>query len=190
VQALLLLAFPVAVTTTLFATDVVRVFVGEREASAFVGASDAALMILIWFLPLSYVNGVTQFALVALDRQGWITRAFALTVAFNLAGNLALIPIGGIYAASAMTVLSEIVLLAATVPILRREGALLPLARLAWRPAVAALLMGIAVLVLRVVDVRLAVVVAVPAYLALLRALGGLGPVEIGLLRRAISPLS
>jgi len=106
-QVLLIAAFPITVATTILATDLVYFVVGGRAASSFVGASDVALAILIWFLPLSYLNGLTQYALIALNRQGWITRSFMVMAVFNAAGNLLLIPHFGMYAASVLTVLSE-----------------------------------------------------------------------------------
>ncbi len=93
----LLAAFPITVGTTVLASDLVRFFAG---AEGYLGISDPVLAILIWFLPLSYVNGLTQYIMIALDRQAAITRSFLIMAAFNLVANLLLIPLYGIYAAS------------------------------------------------------------------------------------------
>ena len=70
-----------------------------------------ALQILVWFLPWSFVNSVTQYVLIAVNQQRFLTLAFVIGVAFNVAANLILIPPFGYVAAAAVTVASEIVLL-------------------------------------------------------------------------------
>ncbi len=185
-QVLLLAAFPIAVGTTVLASDLVRLFVGQQDAPMFLQVSDRALAILIWFLPLSYVNGLTQYVLIALNRQSAITRAFAAMSLFNLVANLLLIPLYGIYAASTLTILSEVILYLMFLPLLRREQAQQPLFALAWRPAVAALVMGAAMLAITRVSWLAAAVVAPPVYLAALWILGAFGAEERALVRRVL----
>jgi O-antigen/teichoic acid export membrane protein len=187
-QVLLLVAFPIAVATTVLSTDLVTLFSGAKAAD-YIGVSDHALEILIWFLPLSYVNGLTQYVMIALDRQATITRSFALMLGFNFVANLALIsafPSAGIYVASAVSVLSEVVLYGAFLPLLRQEGAAPPLLALAWRPAAAALLMGAAMLAADRVGPLAAAAVAPVVYGAALWALGTFGAEERALVRRVL----
>ncbi len=89
---------------------------------------DAAntLRILIWYLPLSYITGVLQYALLAVQQQKSITVAFAVATVVNITGNLLLIPTYGAFAAAAVTVLTEVALMAAIWPTLRRAGLALP----------------------------------------------------------------
>lgn len=175
-----LLAWPVAVGVTLLAPLLIQMIGGE----AFLPGAALALAILIWYLPLSYANGVTQYVLIALRRQRAITVAFALGAVFNLGLNLLLIPRYSYLAAAAVTVATELVLMAPFLWALHREGALPPLLRLAWRPAVAALLMGAAMYPALAVSPWLAVGVSAPVYLAALWVLGGIGPDERALARR------
>jgi O-antigen/teichoic acid export membrane protein len=194
-QVLLLAAFPISVATTVLSSDLVSLFAGRSSAGEYLGVSDHALQILIWFLPLSYVNGLTQYVMIALNRQTSITRSFGLMAAFNLLANLVLIglfPSSGIYVASIVTVLSEVVLFLAYMPLLRREAAAPPLLLLSWRPAVASLLMGAAMLA---IDARepqspllalVAAVAAPPIYLAALWMLGAFGAEERALMRRVL----
>jgi O-antigen/teichoic acid export membrane protein len=189
-QVLLLAALPICVATTVLAPDLVRLFVGRQELQQYLGVSDLALAILIWFLPLSYVNGLTQYVMIALNRQAAITRSFATMAAFNFLANLLLIPRYGIYAASLLTVLSEVVLYLAFLPLLQRENAVPPLLALAWRPAAAALLMGAAMLAIRPLAASfgwlIAALIAPPVYAAALGLLGALGAEERALVRRVL----
>jgi O-antigen/teichoic acid export membrane protein len=77
----------------------------------FLPDSARALQILVWFLPLSFFNGLTQYVLIALGRQASITRAFALAAGFNVAANLLLVPLFSYVAAAAITIATEVVLL-------------------------------------------------------------------------------
>ncbi len=141
-KVLLLLAFPIAVLTSVWARELI-VLVGGKD---FIAAGSAtALAILIWFLPLSYVNGVTQYLLIALNRQRWITGAFLIASVANIAANWATIPRYGLIAASVITILTEVVLLLCFWGIVRREMGQLPLWEVGWRPAVAAAAMLVSV---------------------------------------------
>ena len=199
-QALLLLAFPIAMGLTVLAPDLVRLF-ARRNAGDYLPVSAHALAILAWFLPLSFANGLLQYALIAVNQQRAITRAFVVGAAFNLLANLAavpwfsrylMLPELSRYAASVITLLSEIVLLLVFLPILRREHMAPPLLALAWRPAVAALPMGAAMLAIHGLDPQApllalaAALAAPPVYLAGLWLLGAFGAEERALMRRVL----
>ena len=132
-QFMLVLAVGGAVCFSVYAAPFIWLLGGDE----FLPHGATALAILIWFLPFSYVNAITQYVLIALDQQKWILIAFALATAFNLAANAALIPLYGYAAAAVTTVLSEIVLLAPFVVVARRQRVALPIAGAAWRPLLA-----------------------------------------------------
>jgi O-antigen/teichoic acid export membrane protein len=187
-QVLLIAAFPIAVAVTVLAPALVALF-GGGHAADYLGVSDPALAILIWFLPLSFVNGLTQYVMIALNRQAAITRSFATMAAFNFVANLVLIaasPAAGIYIASVITIVSEAVLYFTFLPLLRREDAAPPLLALAWRPALAALLMGAAMLAANRIGPIVAAAVAPLVYAAALWALGAFGAEERALVRRVL----
>jgi O-antigen/teichoic acid export membrane protein len=140
-KSLLLLSVPIIALTIWFAPLLITVVTGGK--TGYLPYSAVALQILIFFLPFSFINGVTQYVLIALDMQRLITVAFGLTVAFNIAANLLLVPWLGINGAAIATVLSEIVLLGPFVWWVRRELGALPLLSLAWRPVAAGALVGL-----------------------------------------------
>jgi O-antigen/teichoic acid export membrane protein len=100
-------AFPLAAGIALLSEPIVAL-VGGRE---YLPDAAMALSILIWYLPLSYANGLTQYVLIAAGRQHLLTGAFVAALAFNLVANLALLPRFSYVGAAAVTVLSECVLL-------------------------------------------------------------------------------
>lgn len=176
-SALLLLAFPIAMGLSVLSPQLIMLMTREN-APAYLPISAHVLAILAWFLPLSFVNGLLQYVLIAINQQWLITRAFGVGALFNLVANLLFIPWFGLYAASGITILSEVVLFVVFLPLLRREGLSPPLAALAWRPGLATLAMGGAMLLAGLWGGVAAVAVAAPVYGLMLWLLGAVGPQE------------
>jgi O-antigen/teichoic acid export membrane protein len=190
-RVLLLLAMPLATAMTLLAPELVRFFT-RANADAYLPESAHVLAVTAWFLPLSFVNGLNQYVLIALDRQRSITLAFGIAAAFNFGLNLLAVPLLGLLGASAVTILTECVLYLVFRRALRPEALAPGLLPLAWRPALAALVLAAALLPLKAFGLAAgpALLLAVPlgalAYGAALWALGVLGAEERALVRRVI----
>ena len=138
-KLLLMLSAPIAALTVWFAPLLITAVTGGKEG--YLPDSALALQILIFFLPLSFANGLTQYVLIALDRQRLLTGAFAVTALFNIAANLALVPLMGINGAALATIASEVVLLGPFLYWVRRELGAANIAALALKPAIAGLLL-------------------------------------------------
>lgn len=180
-KLLLIVALPITVVTLFLAPELMGIL-GGRE---FLPGSAIALRILIWFLPFSYVNGVTQYVLIAAGRQRQLTGAFGLTFGFNLVMNLIFTSRFGYPAAAAITVLSELVLLAPFLRAIRRDLGALPPAGAVLRPLAATAVMGLVGLLLWVglpvsplLRPWLAAGGASVAYLLALLATGSIGLTE------------
>lgn len=106
IKFMLMLAWPIVIGTMALAPILIEILGGH----AYLPDSARCLRILIWFLPMSYVNGVTQYVLVAVDKQRSITLAFVIGVIFNLGANAFAVPLYGVIGASAVTVLTEVAL--------------------------------------------------------------------------------
>jgi O-antigen/teichoic acid export membrane protein len=180
---LLTLALPAAVATTALADWLIWLLAGP----AFLPEAATALRVLIWFLPFSYLNGLLQFGLIALDRQRAITGAFAATTLFNLVANLLLVPTYGYLGAAAVTVASEVVLLVPLVLVARRALGSLGLPAVTWRPLVAGAGMVAVVLAANGLGAWPAVLLGGLAYLAVLLALGAWGEEERRLARALLA---
>ena len=126
------------------AKDLIVIFFGEEYAPSVL-----ALQILIGFLPFSFINSITQYILIAVNRQRFLTLAFVIGAAFNLAANLVAIPLFSFYGAAAITILSELILLVPFYYAVRQELGPVPWLDLIWKPAAAASIMALALWPLR-----------------------------------------
>jgi O-antigen/teichoic acid export membrane protein len=137
-KLLLIISLPITVGTFFLAKPIILLFGGPQ----YVPDSVIALQMLIWFLPFSFVNSVTQYVLIAVNQQRFITISFVGATAFNITANLLLIPRYSYSGAALVTVLSEIVLLAPFIYAIWRHVGHAPLLALAARPAVASAIMA------------------------------------------------
>jgi O-antigen/teichoic acid export membrane protein len=183
-RVLLQLAFPLATDIAILAEHVVAV-VGGR---AFLPDAAIALAILIWYLPLSFANGLTQYVLIAAGRQRFLTAAFLAAFIFNVAANLVLIPRFGFVGAALITVASELVLLIPFRWAAERAAPGASLVREARRPIVATLLMAPVVWWLRdALHPLVAVAAGSLVYPISLWAVGGIDADEWSAIRRLLA---
>jgi O-antigen/teichoic acid export membrane protein len=134
VKLLIALALPAAVVFT-FAAVPLTALLGGAE---YLPNGAIALQIMIWSIPLGWINSLTQYALIALNLQQRITRAFIVAVAFNISSNLLLIPSFSFVAAAYTTIASEAVLLLMFGWMVQRAVGGVAWLELAWRPLLAA----------------------------------------------------
>ncbi len=178
-KLLLMVSLPIAVGTTLIAHEIILLFAGPE----YLPQSALALQILIWFLPFSFVNGVTQYLLISINQQKFITFSFLLATIFNLVANLLLIPTMGYQGAAITTVASEWILMIPFWHCVRSHLPPIPIIGLAWRPIAASAIMGLEVWLLRDRSLPLAILLAPPLYGAMLLALRSFDPWEIEMVR-------
>lgn len=143
-RLLVMVALPIAISVTVLATPLIRILGG----AAFLPDSATALTILIWSIPIGFANSVTQYVLIAVGQQRFLTRAFLIGVTFNIAANLLLIPRFGYRGAAVVTILSELSLFLPFYYAVRRHVAPMPWVELTWRQVVAAAGMGLTVIAL------------------------------------------
>jgi O-antigen/teichoic acid export membrane protein len=107
IKIMLLLSLPLAAFTTLLAPIMIGLL-GGRE---FLPNGAIALQIVIWSIPIGWLNSVTNYVLISLGLEKRLTTAFIVGVGFNIGANLIFLPLFGIVAASIITILSELLLL-------------------------------------------------------------------------------
>ena len=133
IKLLFALTLPLAVAFTALAEPLTLILAGPR----YVPQGVIALQLMIWSIPIGWMNSLTQYALIALGLQRIITRAFAFAVCFNIAANLIFIPRYGFQAAAIATIASELALFLPFIWLARRHIPALKVRALLWRPLVA-----------------------------------------------------
>jgi O-antigen/teichoic acid export membrane protein len=133
VQLLLIVALPIAVFATFAATPLVQIVGG----TAFLPDSATVLAIMIWSIPIGFVNSVTQYVLIAVNKQGFLTRAFLIGVTFTGAANLFFVPRYGHIAAAIILIPAETSLFIPFAWAVHRYVAPMPWFHLAGKPLLA-----------------------------------------------------
>jgi O-antigen/teichoic acid export membrane protein len=168
-RLLLLLALPIAAGTPFVARGLILVLGGGE----YLPDSMIALQLLIGFLPLSFVNSVTQYVLIAIDQQRFLTRAFLIGVAFNVAANLVAIPLFSYRGAAVVTIFSELALLLPFYYAVRKHLGPLPWLSLVWQPTLASAVMAAALWFLRDAPWPLLIPAGGAVYVLVLTLIGG-----------------
>jgi O-antigen/teichoic acid export membrane protein len=181
VKLLIILALPAAILFTLLATPLVSVLSG----SAYLPHGAVALQILIWSILFGWINSLTNYVLMALDRQRQVMLASGARVVFAIAANLLFVRTFG-YVASAGIIVSGELLLAVLFYIdLHRHLGSVGWPSLLWRPALAALAMGGAVWAASAIHPALALAIGMVVYPIALLLLRAITPEE----RAMLAPL-
>jgi O-antigen/teichoic acid export membrane protein len=181
VKLLVTLALPIAVMTTFLAQTLIGLLGGAR----YLPEGAIALQLMVWFIPIGWINSLTNYVLIALDLQKPMRWAFLAGVIFNIVANILFIPLYSFKAAAIITVLSELVLQIAFYRLLRKSLGTVPWVPLLWKPVAAAGIMGAAMLILWPLNAIVAVVAAGILYPV---ALIGLRPFSAWELNR-VAPL-
>ena len=137
-KLLVMLALPIAVLSTALAPYMIGLLGGAQ----FLPHGAIALMIMIWSIPFGWINSITNYALIAVNQQRALTRAFIIGLVFNVVANLIFIPLFSYQAAAAVTILSEIVEGSAFYFYVRQHITKVPWLDVLGRPALCAALMG------------------------------------------------
>jgi O-antigen/teichoic acid export membrane protein len=178
-KLMLALSLPLAVGFTVLATPLTLILAGE----SYLPNAAIALTLMIWSIPIGWMNSLTQYALIAVDLQRYITRAFFVAVTFNLIGNIIFVPIYSFYASAIITILSELALLLPFAYLMQRGiGQPVNWFGIIWRPVVATIAMVGLIYLLLPVNMILALLVGSAAYLLVLLLLKPLEAEELAML--------
>lgn len=180
------IAWGIVAITSAVSTSAIRILAGDD----YLPEAATLLRILIWFAPLSFLNGIIQYVLVATEQQRRIVPAFLAAVLGNLVLNAVLVPVYGARASAFATVATEVVILIAFAFVTRAAGLQLVTSSTMTsllKPTLAGV--TAALLALLVVDQRgegVAVLVALSTFVLATIVLRVFGQRELDLFQRAI----
>ncbi|MGQ9625576.1 MAG: oligosaccharide flippase family protein [Anaerolineae bacterium] len=177
-RILLIISLPIAVGTPFIARELILILGGGE----YLPDSMIALQLLIGFLPFSFINSVTQYVLIAINQQRFLTKAFLIGVAFNMAANLLFIPAYSYKAAAVITIFSELALLIPFYYCVRRNLTPIPWLSIFWQPSLASAAMGVFLWLLRDLNFLITVPLAAVVYMAVLILVGTFSSEEMRLI--------
>jgi len=181
-RLLIMIALPVMVFVLFTAEPLIQILGGAQ----YLPDSAIALRLLILSIPIGFANSVTQYVLIAIDQQRFLTKAFAIGVAFNLVANLIFIPKYGYRAAALILIPSELALLIPFSLRVKRHVAPIPWLDILWRPVISALIMAVVAYLLSGVSEFLAAIAGFVAGGGVLVLLGGFRHPDFDLFREAL----
>ncbi len=132
------LLITIAIPLALIGWALSDVLIAILGGSQYLPEGAEILRVMIWYMPMGFINSVTQYVLIALDKQRFLTRAFLVGFGFSLLANLVLIPTVGYMASAYITVVAEIVLFIPFNAGIRRHLAPINWGALLWRHVVSA----------------------------------------------------
>lgn len=178
VKLLTIVALPAAVLVTLLATPLVGLLSGRE----FLPYGAVVLRLLIWSILFGWINSLTNYVLIALNRQRYVLLASGARVIFTVVANLLFVRTFS-YVASAWVIVGGELLLAVLFSAdLRRHLGPVGWGRTLGRPVLAGLAMGATAWALAFFSYPLALLVGVIVYLAASVLLRVLTPEEWALL--------
>jgi len=174
VKLLTMVTLPAAVLVTLLATPLVGLLSGAN----FLPHGAVVLRLLIWSIILGWINSLTNYVLIALNRQRTVLLASGARVAFTIVANLLFVRAFSYVASSWIIIGGELLLVLLFYADLCRHLGPVRWGRTLGRPALAGLAMGAAAWVVATYSPPLALLVSLAVYLAALILLRALTPEE------------
>lgn len=173
-KLLTILALPTAILVTLIASPLVWLLSGPQ----FLPHGALMLRLLVWSIVFGWINSLTNYVLIALNRQRYVVWASAARVILAVAANLLLVPRFG-YTASVWIIIGGELILTVLFQIdLHREIGSVGWSNVAGRPALAALTMGATAWILHTLSRPLALLLSPVVYGLAVVALHVLTPEE------------
>lgn len=180
VKYLIILGLPIAVGTTLIASPIILII----YKSGFY-QSILALQILIWSIPIIFVNYILGTAINSINKQRQMVKSTFIVMALNIILNVYFLPIYGYVAASVITVITELASFLFWFHIMNVNGYRIPVLKILIKPAIASLIMAVFILLVHV-NLIIVIVLATLIYFAALYVLKTFSEDDIGLLKQVI----
>ena len=152
--------------------------------SAF-SQSIAALQILIWAIPLIFVNYILGTAINSINKQRETVKTTFIAMLLNIALNLLLLPRYGLIAACYITILTELTCFMLWFHIMNVHGYKINLFKILYKPIIASLVMGLAIILLHA-NVFLVIILATIVYFGVLYLLKTFSEDDISLIKKVL----
>ena len=134
VKLLVIVAVPLSMVGWALSHELITLLGGSQ----YLPHAARVLRVMIWYMPFGFINSVTQYVLIALNQQRYLTRAFAIGLGFSLLANVIGISRYGYMASAYLAIASEIVLMVPFCLGIWRYLAHMSWPKLVWKQALSA----------------------------------------------------
>jgi len=176
---LLILAFPIAVGTTLLANKIIfLIYKGEFVQSIF------ALQILIWTVPLIFLSSLLGILLASINRQALAFKINFIGMLLNICMNLVLIPKYNFIGSSLATVITSLISLILCYHFISKYIFKLSLYKLITKILISNLVMSLFIIYLVDINLPLLICISIVIYFTMLFISGILSKEDLELLKQ------
>ena len=180
VKYLVILGLPIAVGTTLLANPIILIIYKSGFSQSIV-----ALQILIWSIPIIFVNYILGTAINSINKQRDIVKTAFVAMLLNIVLNLLLLPKYGLIAACFITVLTELTCFIFWFHIMNVHGYKIPIFKMLLKPLLASLIMGLFIILLSA-NILLVIMLSTIIYFGVLYILKTFSENDITLFKKIV----
>jgi O-antigen/teichoic acid export membrane protein len=177
---LLILGLPIAVGTTLLANPIILLIYKSGFTQSIV-----ALQILIWSIPIIFINYILGTAINSINKQRDTVKTTFVAMFLNIALNIWLLPHYGLIAACFITVLTELTCFLLWFHIMNVHGYKINILKILYKPVIASLIMGLAIILLHT-NMFIVIIIATIIYFVTLYLLKTFSEDDISLIKKIV----
>jgi O-antigen/teichoic acid export membrane protein len=175
-----LIGLPIAVGTTLLANPIILIIYKSTFYQSII-----ALQILIWAIPLLFVDNILGVCITSINKQRETIKITFLAMVVNIVLNFIFIRWYGFIAASVITVLTELICFIFWFRILDKHGYKVSIPKMFFKPAIASAIMGLLIVLVKL-NLFLEIILGTLIYFGVLILLKTFTEEDINLLNQLI----
>ena len=180
VKYLIIIGLPIAVGTTLLASPIILLIYKSGFSQSII-----ALQILIWSIPIIFINYILGTAINSINKQRDTVKTTFIAMLLNIVLNLLLLPKYGLIAACFITVLTELTCFIFWFHIMNVHGYKIPIFKILLKPVLASLIMGLFIILLNA-NIILVIVLSTIIYFGVLYILKTFSDDDITLFKKIV----
>lgn len=177
---LTILSLPLTVGVTLLAPQIILFIYPKYTPSILI------LQILIWTIPITFLNYIFGTIMPAMNRQKSLLKVTFITMIVNISLNLIFIPLYSYIGAAVVTVISETLAFSLCLYILSKSFCKVNLIQIILKPALASLLMALSITVIKL-NLFIEILIATIIYFTVLLALKTFTEEDYNIFRQIIN---
>lgn len=177
---LLILGLPIAVGTTLLANPIILLIYKSGFTQSIV-----ALQILIWSIPIIFINYILGTAINSINKQRETVKTTFIAMFLNIVLNILLLPKYGLIAACFITVLTELTCFMLWFHIMNVHGYKINILTILYKPVIASMIMGLAIILLHT-NMFIEIIIGTIVYFGVLYILKTFSEDDISLLKKIV----